>query len=105
MTADDRIDAKKAVSLAMAYINDIYQNEQILDPLLEEIEMNETETVWRVTVSFARQSAAGNLAGAGAIAAMFPQRLPRLYKVIEVDSATGRIRSMKIRETPNVTAQ
>jgi hypothetical protein len=92
-----QIDAKTAVGNAVAYVSDMYKDEHITDVLLEEIEMNEAETAWRVTVGFTRVMPMNPLL-AGDLAKMFSLKGDRLYKVIEVDAVNGAVRSMKIRD-------
>jgi hypothetical protein len=92
VTNDKLLDARGAVTHAAAYLVEIY-GDTVSDVLLEEIEKTDslTGSWWRVTLSFLRTNAPDG----GFV--MYTSK-PRLYKVLEVDAATGNIRSMKIRD-------
>jgi hypothetical protein len=103
----NHIDAKDAVKRAVAYVTEIYTDTgaAVGDFLLEEIEMNESETVWRVTVSFRMTNLPSATPGTLASVILGPYAPKvRAYKLVEVDATTGHIRSMKIREVPTGNA-
>lgn len=80
---------KDVVGRVASFLAEAYAGKPILDLRLEEIELSDDRPYWYVTVSFelyenepASQLRVGN----------------RLYKVLEIDAASGQVRSMKIRE-------
>ncbi len=89
------IDVKQAVSSATQYLLNLMGAESVSDVLLEEVEPSDDERFWHITLSAALPAPKD---GMNAIAAAFgnsPRR--RVYKDLEVDAATGSVRSMKMR--------
>lgn len=89
------ITIKDAVKAAFAYISDAYSEQFVAttlsDLLLEEVEQSEDKKYWLITVSIKLPMQQ----------AKFDLGLPRFeikYKLIKVDSTTGNVVSMKIRE-------
>jgi hypothetical protein len=75
------IDVKKAVKLASQYLNGLYRDG--IDSIrLEEVEIDDADN-WLITVSFVDLN---DLA---------PERI---YKTLEIDSETGEVLAMRIRE-------
>jgi hypothetical protein len=48
------MNVKEAVNVAVAYINDIFEAENLENIGLEEVVLNETENAWDVTIGFSR---------------------------------------------------
>lgn len=81
-----------AARVAKEYVENIFAAEPIGEIGLEEIEFNEMEDVWLVTIGFSRdwrdaRSLTRSLAGS-----------PRTYKVLKIDNKSEGVRSMKHRE-------
>jgi len=87
------VDAKTAATCAMSHIVDLYGDNKIQDPLLEEVERLEHNNNWLVTMSFARP---GEVASLQATLTGAPP--PRHYKAIEVDDETGEMRALRSRD-------
>ena len=86
------IEVKQAISIALNSIGDMFEVDKIIDPRLEEIELSEDEKLWRVTVSFVRGTSPGALAAKlGAVG-------NREYKVATIESETGKVLGVKIRQ-------
>jgi len=85
------IDAKQAVTLAKEYALSMFDPGSLANLRLEEIEMK--DSVWHVTLSWVDPDAqrAGGLAGA------LNLRLPRVYKVFEIDPSNGQVLAMTMR--------
>ncbi len=89
------IGVKEAVQAAISYLQDlqsvILPSQIVQDLRLEEVELSESRsksavTHWLVTLSYnVKDDALG-------------MRLSREYKIFTVEAATGKVRSMKIRE-------
>lgn len=75
------VDVKKAVKLASQYLNGLYGN-AIGNTRVEEVEQDE-DADWLITVSFVDMQD------------LVPERV---YKTLEIDSETGEILAMRIRE-------
>lgn len=80
------IDVKDATQNAFKYLEEL--QEDIQGILLEEVELTEDEKFWLITLSFPDPE----------------QRVPeilnlrRKYKIFKINSTTGKVVSMKIRE-------
>ena len=89
------MDVKEAVAVAKTYLTQLYLGEEISDVGLEEVEFDETDDQWSVTIGFARpwdrqSPLAQALSPAGRAAA-------RSYKVLRIDDGTGEVKSLKDR--------
>jgi hypothetical protein len=86
------MDSRQAVARARQFLADHYDD--IHDVLLEELERTEGgKGDWKVTLSFARQTAVSSR-----LESILARPLQRHYRLLTVDDTTGEIRSMKIRE-------
>jgi hypothetical protein len=83
-----QIGVKEAVRVATGALRDLYENAELEDLLLEEVERS--GEVWLVTLGFTRPSADTTF---GLLAA--PERA---YKRIRIDASTGEFLGMEIRE-------
>ena len=88
------MDVKQAVATAKTYISDLFENEQVSDLGLEEVEYNEQSGDWLVTLGFSRpwEKTGGFLA-----ATQTPQQR-RSYKVVRVNDKTRQISSVRTRD-------
>ncbi len=96
MTADQatHMDARTAVSTAKAHVEELFGSEGVFNLGLEEIEFDETNERWFITVGFSRSWDKKQ----GVMADLSPAE--RTYKVVMIDK-DGRVRSVKNRETVN----
>jgi len=92
----DMIDVKTAVQIAANHLGTLYEGYKIYDILLEEVERSEDGKWWLVTLGFSRplppQSIPALLKAWGA------PDYKREFKVFQIDSTDGLVRSMKIRK-------
>lgn len=84
------IDVKAAVQIALNFIAEIYKDENLSDVRLEEVDSKGTE--WWVTVGFRTPDTVA------AIAESLGRKAPRDYKVVKVDSTTGEVIGMAMRQ-------
>jgi len=84
------IDVKQAAQSATVFFNELYRDQIATNVLLEEVELIEDGKFWLITLSF-------ELPPTLALAT-FPIRAKRQYKTFKVDTQTGQVVSMKIRE-------
>ena len=97
------IDVKEAVKIATEYLKRLYEPAQLHDILLEEVELSDDEKYWYVTLGFSRPVASTNPLQALTETFLKTQSIlnqteyQREYKVFQIDTATGQVRSMKIR--------
>jgi hypothetical protein len=91
------IDVKEAVKSAMQAIHEFYDQPKFTDLTLEEVEQTDNE--WLITLSFVvpNQTPIKNNLFAMTAAANDRQYL-RKYKIFTINTESGQVRSMKIRE-------
>ena len=91
----------KAIKAAKASLLDLYQDTEIRDLLLEEVEKTEDEKQWKITLGFSvpqleslippERSYIERFGGALA------PRYDRIYKLFVIDAEDGEVKSMKVR--------
>ena len=91
------IDVKEAVRVATDYLMQLYEPAQLHDILLEEVALSDDEKYWYVTLGFSRPMPSTELMRALTENIVKQVKYQREYKVFQIDSATGQVRSMKIR--------
>lgn len=95
-----KIDVRKAVLAAQNHLQSLQDmmGENIEDLRLEEVEISEDEKHWFVTLGFTVPRVKSESVNQLQIA--FSQLNPssRKYKIFTIDSETGEVRAMKIRE-------
>lgn len=90
------MNAKEAIATAKGELLDTFQGEGLAEVGLEEIEYDDREETWRVTIGFRRSwnRPVGQLAQALGSAA------GRTYKVVALADRDGRLLSIKNRDVP-----
>ncbi|MFA7325947.1 MAG: hypothetical protein WC121_04730 [Candidatus Kapaibacterium sp.] len=81
------MDAKDAIKLAIDYIKEFYPI--VTNPLLEEVEDDDSNNSWLITLSF-------NLEKSDVY--QFLDIPNRTYKTVEIEKSNGNVKSMKIRQ-------
>jgi hypothetical protein len=91
------MNVKEAVELAKEHIKDLFASEHISNLGLEEVEFDDLSNIWNVTIGFSRPWDTP----ANALAAIAQKVSPpnRSYKVVSIYDSTGRVLSVKNRET------
>ena len=87
------MDVKQAVRTAREYVVSLYDEEDIMDIGLEEVEFDELSDEWRVTIGFSRPWDRAKDIGIR----ISDFRRPRSYKVVRLDDGDGSIVSLKDR--------
>lgn len=89
------MDAKEAVKSAKRYVSEMLAEEGIVNLGLEEIEKDDAEKTWNITLGFSRpwNALKGPLA---TVAGESPAR--RAYRIIRIRESDGEVLSMKRRE-------
>ena len=87
------MDAKQAVRIAKKHVAEIFSDEPIANVGLEEVEFDEMEDIWAITVGFSRfwGHPSELVRGLDSDAA-------RTFKTVRIDDESGRVRSVKHRE-------
>ncbi|MBV8567892.1 MAG: hypothetical protein JO366_04220 [Methylobacteriaceae bacterium] len=83
------MDVKEAISLAKGYVQDIFSDENISNLGLEEVEFDDNDREWRITLGFTRPW--GDFRDS-----LYGKQ--RSYKIVKVSDASRRVTSIKNRE-------
>lgn len=84
------IGVKEAVKIAFQLFQELYDTKKFEDILLEEVEMAQDRTVWRVTIGFYRRMPSVNL-----VESIGSKKYVRTYKTFHIDAATGDMIAMR----------
>jgi hypothetical protein len=87
------MDVKGAVGLAKRHVADLFSNEGVEDIGLEEVEHDDVQEVWRITIGFTRP-------WDRKYSTLLNPAMRRSYKVVTIDP-DGKVLSVKNRETTN----
>ena len=85
------LDVKGAVATALAYLKDLYSDEQLENIRLEEVWLSDDEKYWYITIGYDSPSSARD-----PLAALRPPE--REYKLFKVRVEDGRVIEMKMRQ-------
>jgi hypothetical protein len=88
------IDVKQAVKIATDFAKEIFSDQNFSQVTLEEVELDETGRYWFVTLGMGKivqDSPFDVLSGKGT-------KLVVKYKVFKINSTTGQVQSVKIRQ-------
>ena len=91
------IDVKAAVKIAFDYLAKLYDLKRFQDVQLEEVELSDDERNWLVTIGFSRPLPLEAFQKSPAKFLLGEDQYKRDYKIITIDSESGKVRSMKIR--------
>ncbi len=99
------MDVKEVVKLAKEYVLDLFADENITNLGLEEVEYNEVEREWIVTLGFSRpwdepRNTLASLAMAQ-MAQYNTNTTRRSYKIVRVDDKAETVKGVKNREVPS----
>ena len=86
------MDVKQAVQTAKKHVGEIFADESIANVGLEEVEFNEIEQVWEITIGFSRFW--GRL---GDVVRALDGNTARTFKIVRIEDASGRVQSVKHR--------
>jgi hypothetical protein len=94
------VDVKQAVAIAMDYVQKLFGQEDLSNFGLEEVEANNDEGLWLVTVGFSRpwDFPKADASRSLLIPLSGPQTTPRRdYKVVQIEADTGQVLAVKNR--------
>ena len=89
------MDVKEAVQSARLHIVDVFSAEEITNVGLEEVEFDQVENVWKVTIGFTRP-----WERQGALGVSLGLKTVRSYKVVRIANGDGTIKSVMDRVLP-----
>jgi hypothetical protein len=86
------MNVKEAVKIAKSYVSDVFADEGVTDLGLEEVEHDDREGAWNITVAFSRPL---NLVG-NTFTTITGQTssAPRAYKVVHIRESDGEVMSV-----------
>jgi len=91
------MEVQEAIRLAKDYVTNVFQDEDPTNVGLEEVEFDETDQIWNVTIGFSRpwnstKSLLANISGEA-----LPKK--RAYKVVRIRDNDGKMVAIKRRDT------
>ena len=86
------MDVKEAVRTAKRELAEIFADESIVDVGLEEVEFDESNGVWLITIGFTRV-----WERTGSIVRALGGDTARAFKIVRIEDDTGRVQSIKHR--------
>ena len=90
----EQVEMKKMVSTAVQFLHNVYDQVELRNVMLEEIERSEDDQHWLVTLGF---DVDFSPPPTYSITDMFNTKRERIYKTIEIDEKTGQALAMKMR--------
>ena len=87
------MDVKEAVRTAKSQVAEIFSDESIVDVGLEEVEFDESNEVWLITIGFTRVWQRP----AAPIVRVLGGDSQRAFKIVRIENDTGRVLSVKHR--------
>lgn len=90
------MEVQEAIRLAKGYVTEVFGDEKPTNVGLEEIEFDDADQIWNVTIGFSRpmlnvKSAVANLVGED------PMR-QRTYRVVRIRDDDGKMVAIKLRD-------
>ena len=85
------MDVKQAVQMAKEHVAHLFADEDVTNVGLEEVELDEQDKVWAITIGFSRSW--GRSGGF-----LLDLNLPRTYKTVRIQDESGRVESVKHRD-------
>ncbi len=89
------MDVHEAVSLAKGYILELFKEERIQNVGLEEVEFDDRDRTWHVTIGFSRP---WELPGTWSIVSEYPPEARRSYKKVDISDDAKSILAVRNRE-------
>lgn len=91
-------DLKQAVSAATKYIEDIYSPEELIEPMLEEVQLSEDGNYWLITIGFSHPKFTEYPLQESFRDAIMGEKYQRVYKSIKIRIDDGKPMGMLIRQ-------
>ena len=87
------MDVKQAVQLAKTHLTEIFADESIANIGLEEVDFDDSNQVWEITIGFSRFW--GRM---GDVISALDGNAARTFKVVRIKDKTGHVLSVKHRD-------
>lgn len=89
------MDVKEAVRIAIQYVTDVFESENLTNIGLEEVIYDDKNQVWDVTIGFSRP---WDYQQTNLITSIQSRQPKRQYKVLKIEDFNGEVKAIKIRE-------
>ena len=89
------MDVREAVALARRYLQEVFAEEKIVNLGLEEVEYDDAQHLWSITLGFSRPWDDYTKAR---VAAMLATPMKREYKIVKIDDKDKKALAIKNRE-------
>ena len=87
------MDVKQAVQTAKEHVAHLFADEHISNLGLEEVEFDELDKVWAITIGFSRF-----WGRPGEVMRALEGDLARIYKIVRIQDESGRVESVRHRD-------
>jgi hypothetical protein len=92
------IDLKQAVQAATTFARDLFVDEDLRHLRVEEVELSPDQRLWNITLGWVEPAVRAKPSLIPDYDEVGLQKLPRVYKVFNVDVESGAVQAMKMRE-------
>ena len=87
------MDVKQAVRTAKEHVAHLFADEHIMNLGLEEVEFDEVDKLWAITIGFSR-----SWGRVGDVLHTLDGNLSRTYKIVRIQDESGRVESVRHRD-------
>ena len=92
------IGVKEAINAAMQAVQKYYEDQEISDLALEEVESDKSHNKWLITLGFLVPDKSPRQTAFDLEQVIGLKKVIRKYKIFAIDALTGKVISMKIRK-------
>ena len=92
------IGVKEAINVAMHAAKKYYEDQEISDLALEEVELDKSHNRWLITLGFLVPDKSPRQTAFGLEETLGVKKVIRKYKIFTIDAESGKVLSMKIRK-------
>ena len=96
------MDVREAITLAKAYVAEVFADERAQNVGLEEVEYDDHGDAWNVTIGFSRPWDFPMTLGVASAFSTSRNAIRRTYKTVRISDQDGKILSVKNREVERV---
>ena len=94
------MEVKEAAQVAKATVASLFEDQQISNILLEEVDFEELPETWSITVGFFRQAQVDSQSIVGSLSPLIGRR--RSFKVVRIRDRDGQVLSVKHRSVVGI---
>ena len=94
------MEVKEAAQVAIATVASLFEDQEISNILLEEVDFEELPEIWSITVGFFPQAEVDSQSITGSISPLIGRR--RSFKVVRIRDSDGQVLSVKHRSVVGI---